>query len=275
MVEKLSGTVLMPKNKSKNFSSRDSAISWLICSYLKQMQMHYTLSVFASECPTIKPNDSLEMVDLTTLICNLLGFNEHIKRIYSLEQKDKSLLECLIGAFVRISQRKLESKSSQFDGPTTRTIQDEPRKLLINSHTQTDEKINFTQSVQTGSLVRASTQTESEQLLSVISKEEFEKLQKQLHESNRALESCQCKLQDTKKRLEAFIGADEKIQVLNTTFDIKQHHHRPPIHLSKRIQEATSFLNNLDARLLYLDLKYQSLTNTDVFYPSAGAGRPV
>jgi len=261
MVEKLHETELKPKNKSKNFSSKDKAISKIICNYLKHHQMHYTLSVFASECSSIKSDDTL---DLTTSIWNQLGFGESsIKKVHSLEQRDKSFLECLINMLVEISQKKFENKSSQSDEPAFALQHDLP-KLVLNSHTQTDGQIKLTQSVQTGSIICASTQTNSCSQPSV-----EEKIENQLKKSNNdaSLESRHLKLLESKRRFDAVIEAGhgkinaEKFQESTNNVTVNQSYRNTSSLFGKRIQEAIYFLNSLDSRILYLELKYQSLAN--------------
>ena len=262
MVEKLHGTELTPKNKSKNFSSKDKAISKIICNYLKHHQMHYTLSVFASECPTIKSDDSL---DLATSVWNLLGVSESVKKMLSLQQQNqKSFLECLINTIVEISQKKFENKSSQCDEVAAALHHDLP-KLVLNSHTQTDDQMKMTQGVQTGSIICASTQTKSLPLSvdpALHLNEEIEEQQKKSN-NDASLESCQLKLQESKKRFDAFTRADdeefkqEKFQSSNNGIGKQSHRAK----YGKRVKEAICFLNSLDSRLLYIDLKYRSLTN--------------
>jgi len=261
MVEKLHGTELTPKNKSKNFSSKDKAISKIICNYLKHHQMHYTLSVFASECPTIKSDDSL---DLATSVWNLLGVSESVKKMLSLQQQNqKSFLECLIHTIVEISQKKFENKSSQCDEVAAAL---HLPKLVLNSHTQTDGQVKMTQGVQTGSIICASTQTKSLPLSVDPALHLNEGIEKQQKKSNNdaSLESCQLKLQESKKRFDAFTRADdedfkqEKFRSSNNGIGKQSHRNAQ---YGKRVKEAICFLKSLDSRLLYIDLKYQSLTN--------------
>lgn len=266
MVEKLHGTELRPKNKSKNFSSTDKAISKIICNYLKHHQMHYTLSVFASECPSIMSDDSL---DFTASVWNILDFGESFRKIHSLQQKDKSFLECIINIVVDISQKKFESKSSQCE--LAGALKHDLPKLLLNSYTQTDQ-IKLTQGVQTGSIICASTQTDSCPSPSIdLTSQSNEEIEKQLKKSNNdaSLKSCHFKLQESKTRFDALIRADDEeikkvnCQTSSNNVKVNQSCHNDSSQNGKRVQEAIYFLNSLDSRLLYLDLKFQSLTNVN------------
>ena len=269
MVEKLQGSELASSSQHTRFSKQDDAINSMVYDYLRHHHMYYTLSVFASECSSIqqKPVSSLDPCPWKDILDSLDINNCNIEyENGAASGETKCLLNCVLNAFEKNSNKKHESKSCQCD------VESKPEKLLLNTQSQTDAPVN-TLSVQTLSSHHIETQTEdnlnnlpakrsSDELNS-----EIVELQNKLEQSQSALMLCQAKLLDAEKKIECLVSYRKERTTVPAEHVLKiqspsTYNTRDRITCEKRIQEASRFLNHLDGRLQFLDQKFQNIVTT-------------
>ena len=265
MVEKLQGTELTSPPKHRHSSERDDAINIMVYEFLKHHQMHYTLSVFASECLSIQKHKNLDNLCTSKDVLSTLGIRDMFSHVHdSHARKNQCLLDWLIDAFSVVSQKKSESKSCQYD------LSCNEKKLMLNSQSQTDFTIpecTYSQTVQTcPDLRHLATQTEDTfKTVPQVSRtfsEEIEELTNQLEESQLALKRCQSKLRDSEKRIECLLSnrqerllsnVDNHHPMISSTINSSVHGRRTKIFYHKRLQEAQNFLEDLNGRIQLLD----------------------
>lgn len=268
MVEKLQGTSLRSTKKSSDVTSKDHALNMIVCNYLKQSQMHYTLSVFASECPSLQSLSSLNDNLILENVYSVLKIENLSERIGEpVRENHKCILQDLVDACSVMCTQKFQSRYSQHSNI------EEIGKLFINVQSQTEtQKVSLTKAAQTKTTCNITAQTEvrgidSEDKATV---EEMNKLRRQLEESQSMLKSCQLQLQESRRNIENLVNNKLKFSVENDPHLFSEPRHEFSLknrnHISnqddynRRIHESRQFLCNLDNHLENLDDKYSSLT---------------
>ena len=240
MVEKLRGTDLMPSAKNQHPTTKEQAISMIVCNYLKQHKMHYTLSVFASECASVQLAGNNLDCDITRQqVIKLLDINNLMSKFPA--DETNSILENLVDVCCTLGNKKSENRSSQHD------LSNSGNKLTMNAQSQTDFVL-VSQSAQTGPINQSTkTQTKTPAINPTPSSEADVVLQTRPYAINKA---------------QQFNSQQE----VNTNQESKSHDQNQRGRQSsqesfynQRIQEALFFLQDLDSRLHYLDLKHQSI----------------
>lgn len=241
MVEKLRGTDLMP-SENKLPTPRDTAMNLIVCDYLKNKKMHYTLSVFASECNAIEISDRLHSGNVRKQILDLLEMkNPYNNNLAAVDETD-SVLDGFIKLCEVFSNKECENKSSQIGNSPLSA-----KKLGLNAHSQT-ECVHITQGAQTTPIISsAKTQTKHS--------------------------SCDALVREANKQETTFEERNQFNPLLETTrtsnFELKNSGNfkgklsspHLPNSYKKQISEALDFLNELDGRLRYLDLKHKNIVH--------------
>ena len=275
MVEKLSETSLSPTLASGPLTSREHALNLIIFEFLKQRQMHYTLSVFASECASIRQSPNIDGAQVSKQIVEILNIRNMVNS--HAYQKGKggnfTVLDILVDECTSICGKTYASKSSQ-------NLDNQFQKLMIHTEAQTHEEKTLvvipTNSIttQTQLSVEDSDNTSSVKALN----EEILQLRRQLDETVSALAACQRQLQETKEKTSQLMAIKLHSELPRST-DLKAVQLPSPvtlyspnylfdslttrpedIYFERRIQEARQFLTGLDYRMDNLDRKYQRIT---------------
>jgi len=267
MVEKLQGTCLRSVKKSADLKAKDHAMNMIVCNYLKQSQMHYTLSVFASECPSLQSLNSLNDNLIKENVYSMLKIENLKGKVGDLVYgNNKCILQELVDVCSIMCTKKFQNMHSQHSG------NQEMSKLLINTHSQTEtQKVSLTKAAQTKLTNNVATQTESkDNSENRANVEAITKLRSQLEVSQTALKLCQLELQDSRRTIENLVNNRLKFSNQNTPHLVSEPAHEFSTKTSiitsnqgsvdQKIQESRQFLDNLDNQLEHLDEKYFSLT---------------
>ena len=257
MVEKLQGTCLRSTRKNSALTTRDHAVNSIVCDYLKRSQMHYTLSVFASECPSFQLLSNLDDDLMKENIYAALEIESLSTKVGVLpDSKEKCFLREIVDACSILCSKKFQNRHSQHSNHR------EASKLFINAQSQTEiQKVSSTKAAQTRVTSNTATQTESN---TNGNEDEMTKLRSQLEASQTALKSCQLQLQDSRQTIENIVSSKLRfsyespasVELLKKT----PNHTTNQGGYDQRIRESRRFLTNLDNHLEHLDEKYLCLS---------------
>ena len=268
MVEKLQGTCLRSIKKISGVSSTDHAMNMIVCDYLRQSQMHYTLSVFASECPSLQSLSSLSDSLIRENVYSVLKIENLSEKVGKPSQvNEQCILQDLVNACSVMCTKMFQSRHSQHQS------NQETSKLFINTQSQTEpQKISLTKGAQTKITCNLGTQTDIKGSSDEdkITTEEMAKLHSQLEASKTMLKSCQLELQESRRTIEHLVNNSLKFSLGRGSCVVPDPAHefstRFPNHIldqsdyDQRIKESQQFLGSLKNRLEYLDEKYFTLT---------------
>ncbi len=241
MVEKLRGTDLMP-SENKLPTPRDTAMNLIVCDYLKHQKMHYTLSVFASECNAVEISGRLNSGNVRKQILDLLEMKSPYNNNSAAVDETDSVLDGFIKFCEVFSKKECENKSSQIGNAPVSA-----NKLGLNAQSQT-ECVHITQGAQTTPIISsAKTQTKHRSCVALVGEaDKQETTFEERNQFNPLLETTKTSNFELKNS-----GSSKgKLSSPHLSNSYKKH-----------ISEALVYLNELDGRLRYLDLKHKNLVH--------------
>lgn len=259
MVEQLNNTGVLPAASFKLSTPSEHAMNLIVFDYLRKKQMHYTLSVFASECASIRCEEEIALDEATIRRHVMETFNIHNLFLSSDSRKcarSEPVLDIIVQSCVKNCNIKLESKSSQ----------NSTRALAVNSQVQTDHHHQNT-STQTSQ----DTENESLSLKVRALNEEIMNLKCRLDEARSALLASrhqpinprtlysQPELANMNEKFERDAPTNLIKFIPDSTFNSNDFGVLDSVYFEKRIRDAEQYFKGIDTRLNHIDYKFQRI----------------